>query len=128
VIVADTSAFVAIIFGEDDADRFAQAMASADDIIIGAPTALELNTVLFRKGGVEGLSKAAYLLSAPKLRIASWDASHLPMAVDALRRFGGRPARLNFGGCMAYAIAKALDAPLLYKGEDFARTDIRSAS
>ena len=48
-------------------------------------------------------------------------------ATDALRRFGGRPARLNFGDCMAYALAKSLGVPLLYKGNDFAQTDIASA-
>lgn len=51
----------------------------------------------------------------------------MAIATDALRGFGGRPARLNFGDCMTYALAKSLDAPLLYKGNDFAATDIRSA-
>lgn len=127
MIVVDTSAFIAIIFGEPGADRYAASLAGAEQIIVGAPTALELQTVLFRKGGTEGIAQAEYLLSAPKLQIVPWHPDHVPIAVDALRRFGGRPARLNFGDCMVYAVAKALDAPLLYKGEDFARTDIRSA-
>jgi len=127
VIVADTSAFVAIIFDEPEAATFAAILERAEQVVVGAPTALELNTVLFRKGGDGGLARAADILAAPKLHILAWEAHHVPIAVAALRRFGGRPARLNFGDCMVYAVAKALDAPLLYKGEDFARTDIRSA-
>ncbi len=62
--------------------------------------------------------------------ILPFDERQAAIAVAADRRFGratGHPARLNFGGCMAYAAAVALDAPLLFKGEDFAHTDVRRA-
>ncbi len=127
MIVADTSAFAAVIFQEPDADRYAGALTDSVSVIVPAPSALELRLVLCRRFGRAAMSLADQLLSAPSIQIVEWNAAHLPLATDALARFGGRPARLNFGDCMVYAVAKALDAPLLYKGEDFARTDIRSA-
>lgn len=56
-----------------------------------------------------------------------WTEEHVVLATDALVRFSGRPARLNYGDCMAYAVAKALDAPLLFKGDDLSHTDVRRA-
>ncbi|WP_137899704.1 type II toxin-antitoxin system VapC family toxin [Sphingomonas sp. 2SG] len=127
MIVADTSAFAAIILNEPDAMVYAEALRDSATIIVSAPTILELRSVLYRRFGADYMLRADTLLAAPSIQVVPWTEAHLPIAVDALQRFGGRPARLNFGDCMVYAIAKALDAPLLYKGEDFARTDIRSA-
>lgn len=127
MIVADTSAFAAVIFQEADADRYAEVLADSATVIVPAPSALELRLVLCRRLGRAAMTLADPLLSAPSIRVVEWNVAHLPLAIDALARFSGRPARLNFGDCMVYAVAKALDAPLLYKGEDFARTDIRSA-
>ena len=69
------------------------------------------------------------LANALGLTVASFDASHVEEARDAFRRFGkGRHrAGLNFGDCCAYALAKTLDVPLLFKGNDFALTDIKPA-
>lgn len=61
------------------------------------------------------------------LEVVPWHDELLTIAHTALARFGGKPAQLNYGDCMSYALAKLLDAPLLYKGGDFALTDIRSA-
>ncbi|NIJ30416.1 ribonuclease VapC [Sphingomonas insulae] len=92
-----------------------------------APTALEVHLVLGKRLGSAGHAIVAPLFGHGVITIVDWAVTHLPLAQEAFRRFGGRPARLNFGDCMVYAVAKALDAPLLYKGEDFARTDIRPA-
>lgn len=127
MIVADISAFAAVLFNEPDAQRYAEALMDSPVVVVGAPTVLELRSVLYRRFGSGFMLKAEVLLTAPSIQIVDWNETHLPLATDALARFGGRPARLNFGDCMVYAVAKALDAPLLYKGKDFARTDIRSA-
>ncbi|AIT07836.1 hypothetical protein MC45_17450 [Sphingomonas taxi] len=127
MIVVDASALVAIALEEPDADRFLRAIASADEAIMPAPTALEVHLVLSRRVTPDDKRLAVPLFSHGIIRLVDWTEQHLVIACEAYTRFGGRPARLNFGDCMVYAIAKALDAPLLYKGEDFARTDIRSA-
>lgn len=126
MIVADTSAIAAILFEEPEAPSFLQVIARADRVLFAAPSALELRIVLRRKApGSEGRADA--FLNRAVFDIVDWTEVHLGHAFDALTRFGGRPARLNFGDCMAYALAKSLDLPLLYKGMDFAQTDIRSA-
>ena len=127
MIVVDASALVAIALDEPDANRFLQAIAGADEAIMPAPTALEVHLVLSRRFGPDDDRLTAPLLGHGVIRIVDWTEHHLTLAREAYTRFGGRPARLNFGDCIVYAVAKAIDTPLLYKGEDFARTDIRSA-
>lgn len=61
------------------------------------------------------------------IRIVPFEAAYVAIAQAALVTFGGRPAQLNYGDCMCYALAKSLDLPLLFKGNDFAHTDIRPA-
>ena len=79
--------------------------------------------------GPDGIVELNLLIEANDIEVVSWTSELADAAAEAFLRFGkGRhPAKLNFGDCMAYALAKSLDAPLLYKGDDFARTDIRSA-
>ncbi len=82
------------------------------------------------KAGADGRERAEHFLTANPIEIVAVKPDHWPIAVDAFMQFGrgrGHPAKLNFGDCMAYALAKSLNAPLLYKGDDFALTDIRSA-
>ena len=70
------------------------------------------------------------LVAGSNIEVVSFSASHADAATEAYRRFGkgvGQPACLNYGDCFSYALARSLDVPLLYKGDDFARTDIRSA-
>ena len=127
MIALDSSALVAIAFGEPDADTFIRTIAGTDGLLIGAPTVLEVRLVLTGKLGRQDVDGAMEIAIAPHFRIVPFDEEHLAVAADAHRRFSGRPARLNFGDCMAYAVAKVAGCPLLYKGENFARTDIRSA-
>ena len=127
MIVADTSALAAIIFKEADAGTFARRLAVELLVVVGAPTAFELRLVVRKRLGRGAWPEADLLLSRPNVRVVPFAPEHLAVATDALARFGGRPAKLNYGDCMAYAIAKTLDAPLLFKGGDFARTDIRPA-
>ena len=78
---------------------------------------------------VPGRDMAEALLARFNIAVVPWTDDHAGIAADAFLRFGkGRhPANLNFGDCMAYALAKSLDAPLLFKGDDFSKTDVKSA-
>ena len=128
MIALDTSAVVALLRNEPEAERIAEAMSSASRLLIGRPTELELHLVTTGNvGDAVGRASVAAILSGVE-RI-DFDATHLAAATVAFDRFGkGRhPASLNYGDCMAYAVAQVAGCPLLYKGEDFARTDIRSA-
>jgi ribonuclease VapC len=129
LIVVDTSALMAIIKREIDAEVIALHMAQSEQLIIGAPTKFELLLVAAAKSGMEGMEQANALLDSYQIQVMPWDDALAELAAEAFLRFGkGRhPAKLNFGDCMAYALAKSLDAPLLYKGSDFAQTDVASA-
>lgn len=129
MIALDTSALVAILTKEPEADAFAAVIRSADHVVIGLPTLFELHIVLAGRSGPKASAAAIETLMVPQIKQTAFDHRHGAAAVDAFVRFGkGRhPARLNFGDCMAYATAKVADCPLLYKGDDFGQTDIRSA-
>ena len=130
MIVVDSSALVAILLREPDHLVFAAAIARAERVVIAMPNALELIMVSVGKLGEQGRQKAESLLADANIEIMGATPEHFGLSVDAFMKFGrGRnhPAKLNFGDCMAYALAKSLNAPLLYKGDDFEQTDIRSA-
>ena len=129
MIAVDTSALVALARGEPEQERFNDLIAN-QRIVIGAPTVLEAGMVL---PGMVTRSVAEKFLTG---FLSGSDAETIPFSMelmfvarDAFYRFGkGRhPAKLNFGDCMSYAVAKVRDVPLLYKGDDFAQTDLRSA-
>lgn len=128
MIALDTSAIVAVLQNEPDADRIADRMSAATHLLIGVPTELELHLVTASKVGEASARAATERLLADVERI-SFDGIHLAAARAAFDHYGkGRhQASLNYGDCMAYAVAYVAGCPLLYKGEDFARTDIRSA-
>ncbi|WP_288456023.1 type II toxin-antitoxin system VapC family toxin [uncultured Sphingomonas sp.] len=128
MIAIDTSALLAILKGEADAPAIAAAIERAGQIIIGAPTCVEARMVAAgQRPSVRDLLDE--LLIDIGAETIDFTARHLEAATQAFERFGkGRhPAALNFGDCMAYAVARVAECPLLYKGQDFARTDIRSA-
>ena len=127
MIVADTSALYAIIAEEPDATTYLAAIARCERVLVGAPTALELLMVARGKLGDRGIANASELMSDRPIEIVAWTPDLVAIAARASASFCGRPARLNFGDCVSYALAKQADVPLLYKGDDFARTDIRSA-
>jgi ribonuclease VapC len=129
VIAVDTSAVAAIAFAEPQARAFAEIIGT-ERCLIGWPTVLECHMVLQSVPSRRGLDVLELLLKAPRLRIVAFNARLFNEARRAFDRFGrGRHrAKLNFGDCMAYAVAKANDIPLLYKGEDFRLTDVRPAA
>ena len=128
MIALDTSVIAAIAFDESDARIFAEIVAS-ETVLVGWPTILESHMVLSVVPWRRGLAVLDMVLKAPDLRVVAFDRRMFENARAAFDRFGrGRhKAKLNFGDCMAYAVAKANDIPLLFKGDDFRHTDIRAA-
>ena len=129
MIAIDTSALVAILYHEPEAGRFLD-VARSRRTLIGYPTLLELRMVTSGRSSSVPPQRALGLIELLDCEPVAFDAEHLRAAERAFDRFGkGRhPASLNFGDCMAYAVAAVAGCPLLFKGDDFARTDIRSAS
>jgi len=129
-VAVDTSAVVAVLFGEVDAEHYADVLdAHAGSLIASEVTRFELSIVVESQRGQPGVEDLYALAEELEMAWAPVDASTTQSAIDAWRAFGkGRhSARLNLGDCFSYALAKQLNIPLLYKGEDFARTDIEAA-
>jgi ribonuclease VapC len=122
----DTSVLVAVLNAEPEFRRFEDALAGGD-WIIGWPNMLELSIWKLRNPGYDGIGLIDMILGDPQLEFAVFDREMEALAAQAYARFGkGRhPAKLNYGDCMAYAVAKHFDLPLLFKGADFALTDVK---
>lgn len=130
MIVIDTSALIAILNHEPERTAFYEAIAVADRRLISALTYQEAGHVLVAKRGVNGLYDLEDFLALIKAEIIPHDGTLATLALEAFRRYGkgiDPKARLNFCDCAVYALAKAMNAPLLYKGDDFAETDITPA-
>ena len=119
MIVVDTSALIAILDKEPDAAVFAEAIAEADPPLISAATLLEVNIVMLNRHGVKAARMVERLLQQAGFQIESF-------AREAYARYGKgqQSAGLNYGDCFSYALAKATGLPLLFKGQDFSKTDI----
>jgi ribonuclease VapC len=129
-MVLDTSAIIAAITNELDGSRYRAAMLEADSLLISAVAVLETKTVLFARLGPEGVDLFDELLEKAGIVVVPFDDEMARSAFEAFRRFGkgqGHPAQLNIIDCAVYALAKVRSQPLLFKGDDFARTDILSA-
>ena len=128
-MIVDTSAVMTILFGESGAERYDTAIAEAQRCRMSVVNYLEAAIVLeSRSGGEAGHELDAFVEEA-EIELERVTAEHAQVARRAWRRFGkgNHPAALNFGDCFAYALAKATGEPLLFKGEDFALTDIEAA-
>lgn len=128
-MIIDTSALVGILDQEAEAERFARAIIASPERMLSAANLVETGIVVQVRRGDEATRDLDLLLAKLKIDIIPVSARQAELARKAFRRFGrGRhPARLNFGDCFAYALAKDCSAPLLFKGNDFARTDIAVA-
>lgn len=129
MIAVDTSAIVAILRGEADEPRLRVALENANGAAISSGNLLELQIVLAGRHELPAWNQAEALLTKYEIAIRPFDARQLRFAREAVVRFGrGRhKARLNFGDCFAYALAKSEDIPLLCTGGDFAKTDVALA-
>ena len=128
-MVLDTSAIAAILFAEDEAERFSEAIEDDPLRLISAGTALECSLVIESKLGEAGGRELDLLLLRAGIETIPFNTEQLAIARQTYRDFGkGRhPAGLNYGDCFSFALSKASGEPLLFKGSDFAKTDIRSA-
>lgn len=128
-MVIDSSALVAILLGEPEADRFIQAIANHPDPIISSTTLVEVRMVAKARLGERGKGKLDELLEAGGVRTVAFDEIQADLAYQAWKDYGrgNSPARLNFGDCLSYALAKFAQRPLLFKGEDFDQTDLEAA-
>ena len=130
-MVLDTSAIIATITNEIDGSRYRAAMLGTDNLSISAVAALETKIVLLARLGAEAVSLFDELVEAAGIVVVPFDDEMAKAAFDAFRRFGkgqGHPAQLNIVDCAVYALAKVRSQPLLFKGGDFAKTDVVSAA
>jgi ribonuclease VapC len=125
-LVLDSSAILAILFKEPERDAFAAALAGAGQRLVSAVNALEVAVVVSARKGPSGVRELDLLLHHAGVVVVSFTEDHLRLAREAWERHGkGRhPAVLNLGDCCAYALYRHSGKPLLFKGDDFARTDV----
>lgn len=128
-LAVDTSALTAILLGEPDAPSLIGALTAASRVGLCAPNRTELLLVIQTRLGDAGVERARQFLALEQIQTIPLDEGLADSAADAYRRFGrGRHAAgLNFGDCFAYALATREEVPLLFKGDDFAKTDVRAA-
>ena len=126
-MVIDTSAILAILLAEDDAERYARAIEAALRPRMSAASYLEAAVVIDNRGDVVARREFDRFMRRTEIEVVAVDREQAEIARQAYRDFGkGRhPAGLNFGDCFSYALAKSVDEPLLFKGADFSRTDVR---
>jgi len=129
-MVIDTSALLAILQDEPERRTFTEAIEAAETRSISAATFVETSIVIESRYGTAGLRDLDALIATATIALVPVDADQAQIARTAFSQFGkGRhPAGLNYGDCFSYALAKALGEPLLYKGSDFAQTDVSAFS
>ena len=130
ILAVDTSALVAILNVESEAPAMAACLGSAQRRLLSSANYLECGIVIGSLGGKSGLERLRRLVAGAHIEPVEVEAADAELGMEAYRRFGkgtGHPAQLNFGDCFSYALAKRRNPPLLFKGDDFARTDIQSA-
>jgi len=128
-VILDSSAIVAIVLREPGSEALVGKIARAEALAVGAPTLAEAGIVLTARLGKDARGLLQGLLREWDAATVAFGEEHWREAVTAYDRFGrGRhAARLNFGDCMAYAVARLADEPLLCTGGDFAKTDLERA-
>ena len=128
-MIIDSSAIVAILRHEPDAQQFAEALTSTASGKISAATLLEVSIVTDRMNDPVLRLRLDEMLRSAQIQVVDVTLEQVQAGRQANRDFGkrsGHAAGLNFGDCFAYALAKVTGEPLLYKGDDFVHTDLRS--
>lgn len=125
-LVVDSSVVMACCLGEIGYEKLESVLTGHRQLLMSAPTRLELGVVALNRKIQLRVDEA---LQSYQILVEPFTHAHAELAITAFSKYGkGRhPAALNFGDCCAYALAKSLNLPLLYKGNDFAQTDIASA-
>lgn len=125
-MVIDTSAILAVLLDEPERRQFNEAIEAAESRLLSAATFVEASMVIEARFGAEGLRDLDLFIDRAGIKLVSVDSAQAHAARRAFSQFGkGRhPAGLNYGDCFSYALATVLGEPLLFKGDDFPRTDI----
>lgn len=129
-MVIDTSAILAFLRGEPEADAIEALLAESADAAMSAFSVLEARVVLLARFGDHAAAELELLISKAEIKVVPFDHTQAELAFQAYKAYGkgsGHPAQLNLGDCAAYALAKLRREPLLFKGDDFARTDLTPA-
>ena len=129
-MVIDSSALIALLLSEPETDAFVTAIAGSSIRLISAASYLETTIVMLSRSGSEGQRKLDRLLTDLAATVFPFTLDQAVLAVEAYKRYGkgsGHPAGLNFGDCFTYGLAKLTGEPVLFKGNDFSRTDLASA-
>lgn len=128
-MVIDTSALIAILFGEPEALSFTRVLADETLKLISSFNALEAGIVVEARKGEAGGREFDLLMHRAQIELVAMNADQAELARAAWRKYGkgNHPAGLNIGDCCAYALAKYSGEPLLFKGDDFSQTDIQPA-
>jgi len=127
-MVIDTSALIAILLKETEAEKFAKAILHDSKRLLSAFSALETSVVIEARKGENGKKELDKLLHLTKIEIVEMNAQQVQFGLEAWQKFGKghHPAKLNLGDCCSYALAKYSNEPLLFKGNDFSKTDIKT--
>lgn len=125
-MMVDSSVLIAILENEPEAPRLIEAMVNDSTRLVSAVSVVETSIVLLNRRGETGVVELDVLLEEAEIEIIAVTPEQAVLARQAYLRYGkGRhPAKLNFGDCFSYAAALACDEPLLFKGDDFNKTDI----
>ena len=125
-MVIDTSALIAILQDEPERRAFNEALEAAETCAMSTASFVETSMIIESRYGPDGTRDLDLFLSKANITLIPVDADQAYIARQAFRQYGkGRHAAgLNFGDCFSYALAKTLDEPLLFKGDDFAATDV----
>lgn len=126
-LVLDSSALLAIVLDEEDAEFIRQKLHDSETIWMSPINWWEAQVRARALCGEAGEEILLGILNQMAVQIESITAEMAQVAFEASKNFSGRPSRLNLGDCFAYALAKAKDAPLLFKGNDFVATDVKRA-
>lgn len=127
MIVVDSSALISIMLAEPDGEIIRSRLGTNQRLCMSAVNAHETAVVLHARVGSDLVAEFWRLLSDLQVEIVAFDEPQVRAAAEAYARYGkglGSKAQLNLCDCAAYALARTLDAPLLFKGEDFAHTDV----
>jgi ribonuclease VapC len=129
-MIVDSSALVAILLQEPDAQAFSEALAVVGFKGLSAASYVETSVVIDGKDDPVATRQVDNLIRRSAIQVEPFTVEQARVARQAYRDYGkgsGHPARLNFGDCFSYALASVTRQPLLYKGDDFGHTDIASA-
>jgi ribonuclease VapC len=126
-MVIDTSAILAILFGEPEAEAYIRAIAGDQKRLVSAFTVLEASVVLMVRKGAAAVRELDLFIHSAGMTIVSFDPDQARIARSAYETFGkGRhPAALNLGDCCSYALAHSSGEALLFKGDDFSKSEVR---